>query len=665
MVDPLAATQRILAMIMAAGEIGLFGWLAAGGILYLIKGIGFFIDCKLVGFISYVFDYFKLIAEGELFNTEIINAIMAKVYVFIGLFVFFRLAMTLIKYIMSPDLISDQKAGMQTLIKRIIVGMAGILLVPTIFKFANSLQASIIKDQVLQSLFIPEDMAGMVKRTMNNGGRFIGTYILTGFVSPSASASDKVKREFDKAVSKGDLSLIDINSGGFMGMGYKDHDYTYFFIISTVVLGYVLYLLIKFGLDLLVRFLKLLIFQMLAPIVMVEYMINGSDDGAFKNWRNAVLSTYLVLFIRYLTLWFLVFIVTLMQETPDTYTYGSLLANNDFLLRAFIIVATLGFIMDLPKIIGSIFGLDLEQESSATKVLKTVGGAVKGVAFGALAFGGAAAGTAFAQSSSAISGTSQHLQARKAYKKGDLTKEEYQQKLKGINAAQRASTFKSLGGFGKSALGQVPGLSSASQGFSATSGAGKEAYNSKMANNDANVKAMISERKSLENEQKKEGIEAENQRKQDLRTIAQSQITNNPTVSKEAITDSMVNTDIVARLKISSVDDLSGIKANVNASMTTLANGQPPTVDNLVQSVNQELGQKLSVPASDVTRIVNEKAGDKPITADTVNQVVEQVVKEAKNPNSVVTQEVNQVVNQVMGSVPSAKPVQPIGFNLK
>ena len=56
MVDPLAATQRILAMIMAAGEIGLFGWLAAGGILYLIKGIGFFIDCKLVGFISYVFD---------------------------------------------------------------------------------------------------------------------------------------------------------------------------------------------------------------------------------------------------------------------------------------------------------------------------------------------------------------------------------------------------------------------------------------------------------------------------------------------------------------------------------------------------------------------------------------------------------------------------------
>ena len=52
----------------------------------------------------------------------------------------------------------------------------------------------------------------------------------------------------------------------------------------------------------------------MAPIAMVEYMINGSDDGVFKSWKSAVLSTYCMIFVRVMAIWFVVFVTMLMYK---------------------------------------------------------------------------------------------------------------------------------------------------------------------------------------------------------------------------------------------------------------------------------------------------------------------------------------------------------------
>ncbi len=394
MTDFLALAQRIISIALTSAEVVFIGWMASGGVIYLLRGISFWLDTTIVSFIGAIYSYFMDLLKGELFNSNVVNAVLQNVYVFIGVFVFFRIAMLVIKYIINPELLADSKIGASQLIKRVIIGAIGIILTPWIFDIAMDLQSSILEDQIVQQLIIPKDMINATLGNINSGGDKIGSLIFSGFISPRAGASDKIKTEYEQALKKGDLSVIDFNSGGFLGVGYSEYDYSYFFFISTFILGYTLYLMLKYCLDIVVRFFKLFLYQMLAPIAIIEYMVAGSDDGVFKSWKTAVISTYLMLFVRVLAIWFVVFVMTLMTDDFPRYASGSLLRTNDYLLKALILIGLLGFMMDLPKLIGQIFGLDLEQESSATGVLKSIGGIVQGIGMGALAAGGAALGGA-------------------------------------------------------------------------------------------------------------------------------------------------------------------------------------------------------------------------------------------------------------------------------
>ena len=380
-----------------AAELGFLGWLFAGGIVYLIRSISFIIDTFLVGLIARMYVYFKAMIEGTLFNDNVINSVMTRVYIFIGVVIFFRLVMVLLRYIVNPELVADGKQGANQLIKRVIIGMMGIILVPTIFSFANKLQSSFLKDEVIQQIIIPEDMLAVTKSNVSNAGLKIGSYIMFGFLNPSNTASEATINKYNLAVQRGNIAALDYDAatkGGFFGLGYGGYEYNYLFILSTIFLGYTLYLIVKYCLDLAVRFLKLFVCQILAPFAMIEYMINGSQDGVFKNWKNTVLGSYFMIFTRVFALWFTVFIMSLMSGnlSGSKYTSGTLLASNDGLLRAIIIIAVLAFMKDLPKILSSIFGLDLEQESSATGLLKTVTGSITKLANVGLGFAGGVLG---------------------------------------------------------------------------------------------------------------------------------------------------------------------------------------------------------------------------------------------------------------------------------
>ena len=371
--------------------LNIFSWLLSGGWKYVLRTIGFDIDVLLTSLIARVYEYFMQILNGALFNEKVVSELLQNVYVFIGVIMFFRLLMLLLKYLINPDLVNDAKIGVNSLIQRVLIGLAGILFIPTLFDFALQLQNHIIQDNIIQQIIIPGDMLDAVKEKINDGGKYIGTYVLAGFISPGENASKKTKTEYNNALEIGDMSsLSTLRKDGWL---VGEYEYDYFYLMSTFCLCYVLYLLVKYTLDLLTRFLRMLMYQLLAPVAMIEYMINGSDDGVFKAWKQGLLGTYFMMFIRVLALWFVVFVLVLMT-TNNEYTTGSLLATDDYFLRAMIVMALLGFMMDLPKLFGQVFGLDLEQEGNANGIFKQVGGMLKGAAIGGLAIGGAAVGGA-------------------------------------------------------------------------------------------------------------------------------------------------------------------------------------------------------------------------------------------------------------------------------
>lgn len=633
-------------------------WLLLGeGWKFILRWLGFDLDILLVNVIARVYDYFLQLLNGDLFNDAVLNALLKNVYVFIGIIMFFRLFMLIIKYLINPDLVSDQKIGVNALIKRVIIGLIGILFIPTIFDYALELQGHILEDNIIQKIIIPADMLDAVADRQSEGGKYIGTYVLAGFISPGENASSKTKNEYENALANGDLSTLStLRKDGFLGLG--EYEYDYFYFLSTFVLCYVLWRMINYALDILVRFLRMLIYQLLAPVAMIEYMINGSEDGVFKSWKTGILSTYFMLFVRVLALWFVVLITILMSSDKNyTYVKGSLLASDDYLLRAFIIIAVIGFMQDLPKLLGQVFGLDFDQESSATGTLKQVAGMAKGVAMGALALGGTAVGAAVSTGKS-IGGTfagakmfknkqTGQMESMKDKVGAKLSEKANQSKLlnklsqsERMNALATSAQENNLSGNVKEAK---KGLFAAAMGTNSITGAIYNGYNSQNQahqNSNTSKAADAKEAAKAEKEAIKEAKEATRREEDVLRNI-----TERVQETKNCATPQELKANVIAQrfgVPDVMVDNIQGRLDSITAS------GQSVDIPTATQEIKQVLGEHFDVSTGEVEQIVKQVVKDPTnVSQEEVQQIVNQVVG---NRVAASEETIDQVVNQVYGT---------------
>lgn len=400
-------------------QFAIFGNLLAGGWVGLVRSIAFFLDSQLVVFIYKAFEYFSLIIKKELIVPSLVENITFRVYFFIAIILLFKLATRFMKYIVEPNLVSDEQVGTNAIIKRMIVGMCLIIFIPSIFSLIREFQTAIINDDIINKIVMDKTTEAEYMQLKQRApvGRILGFSVLQGFIDYDYErySSKSTKKEWEIALETFDPSGISINNG--WGGYLNGYHYDYFPIISTIALGYTLWLVIKYCFDVLVRFFKLTLLQIISPIVMVDYIIDGGNQGTFKNWLTTVISTFAMLFIRILSFSFIIMVCIQMQLSHDdcikayatengtvieeeriacenSILYKDANGNVDSLLRAGIIISLLAFSMDLPKLIGSIFGLDLEQESSVTGMIQKVGGIGKMVGLGGIAFAGGMVGGA-------------------------------------------------------------------------------------------------------------------------------------------------------------------------------------------------------------------------------------------------------------------------------
>ena len=391
-----------IAGIISNGLTSAASFAAIAGLLYAIGGIlirtvSWTFDNLLINLIASFYKYFETIINGTLLSDGVVREMMNRIYLIVGVFVAFRLGMLLFNYILNPSEVMDEKLGVNSLIKRIILGLILILFMPNIFGFAFRLQEAIFNDQIIESIIMPEDkMLELEEYKGKHGmGKILGMTVFNGFfsLSPTGANSASVREAYDKATNikrEYDLSVINdvgfaLDSGILNEIG-GEYSFDYFPIFSTVVLCYVLYLLVQYCLDAVVRSFKLSVLQVIAPVCIVEYMINGDRNEVFKSWRKAVISTFAMLFMRVASLWFVAYVTMLMQ--PGATDSNSLLQTQDNLLKAIIVLGLLAFMMDFPKMMSDVFGLDLDQSSS----VKNVMGKAMGAATAGLAIGGAAVG---------------------------------------------------------------------------------------------------------------------------------------------------------------------------------------------------------------------------------------------------------------------------------
>ena len=112
------------------------------------------VDEAVYGIIASVYKLMITIASHQVFNEKTFETFGKRVYALVGIFMLFKLAFSLIRYIVNPDEMKDSKKGGKKLIINVMVVVVLITITPTIFEQSRNLQGLILKENVIGNLIL-------------------------------------------------------------------------------------------------------------------------------------------------------------------------------------------------------------------------------------------------------------------------------------------------------------------------------------------------------------------------------------------------------------------------------------------------------------------------------------------------------------------------------
>ena len=387
------------------------------------------IDSIVIKLITVLYRLLTDLSELVLYSDNIIKLIGRRIGLILGIFMLFKLAISLISYMISPDKLSDSKQGGGKLIFNVFISLGLLISVNLIFKEAYKVQGIIVNSQIIEKIFFGN--TGMVRSNNDYSEDSdnptvkmdIGYYLYSGFFVPNSdedvfgdvcndmwdiSVDWKDKKEgqdkscYDTLDSKLDSEMMKSlgNARNSLDMSYvfSDHDlilaspatkkfyFEYTPIVSTAAGIVVLLVLLSFAMDLATRAVKLLFLQIIAPIPIISNMDMGKGQDIFKKWYTECINTYLTVFIRLITINFAVFMIVLLKGN-----YKDLFVNNIW-LNIFLIIGCLMFAKQVPKLLEDFFGIKmdgmalnpLKKFEEQALFGKNITGAISGTAVGGI-----------------------------------------------------------------------------------------------------------------------------------------------------------------------------------------------------------------------------------------------------------------------------------------
>lgn len=366
----------------------------------ILQSIFYWLDKIVYGFIQDLYNLFFQISNVSLLSDTTVANFAQRIYVIIGVFMLFKVAISLITMLVSPDSMSK---GGPTLIKRIVVALALLVLTPNIFTLGYSIQSYIIQDNVLGNLILGSaSNTENVEQAYVDGGQIIALQVFKGFFHPKSTADNSVEiktpedcvdaTEDDEACIYATAKTIE-DFGDIIG----SDNYSYSFFISTIAGGFVAWMILMYCFDLAVRAVKLSFLQLIAPVPILANIEESKGSSIFKNWVSQSVSCFLSIFIRLITIYFIIFVISELVGVNGLgyYTFDAELGEfvymsgySNWLLSAFVIIGLLLFAKQVPQLIEDITGIKSEKAFSAGK-MGMFGAALAGGVGGAIV-GGAA-----------------------------------------------------------------------------------------------------------------------------------------------------------------------------------------------------------------------------------------------------------------------------------
>lgn len=345
------------------------------------------IDCIIYSFVSYVYKIFLVLAQGgKIFDDRMIDGLINRLYLILGVVMLFILAYSLLKSMINPDEIAKSKNSPIHIIRDVIIAIALIAFMPTIFNFAYSFQNSLLMNNTIGKLIVGSATSNP-EQTINNGGYTMAATIFKSFYHANATeevvyCNDKAEESARQTLDGRACEPISVGDGQTWGGLWEEAEknstfwvlgraapnilsgeVTYYFLIAPVAGIFVLFVLLTYCFDMALRLVKLAVYEIIAPIpVLARIVPNEQAKKVFNNWVKATITTFVEVFIRIAMLYFAVLLINSVVGSIDdlfkTSIKGGASMDVILLAKALIVVGIIMFVKQAPEIIKEITGLD-------------------------------------------------------------------------------------------------------------------------------------------------------------------------------------------------------------------------------------------------------------------------------------------------------------------
>ena len=102
------------------------------------------IDFVVYGLVEQVLQTIVDLSNVQIFTDVAINEFSRRIYIILGLVMVFKVMMSFIQILINPDSMSDKEKGAGNVLKRVVIALALIVFVPSIFKMARDVQGYVL-----------------------------------------------------------------------------------------------------------------------------------------------------------------------------------------------------------------------------------------------------------------------------------------------------------------------------------------------------------------------------------------------------------------------------------------------------------------------------------------------------------------------------------------
>ena len=338
--------------------------------------------------LSGMYNIFFTVANAELFSGDIIDTFYSRIQLILGVFMTFKLSLSILQIIINPDAYKDNNKGAAKLITHIALALVMLTLVIPVnipddgsnplttqinengilFGFLYQFQNSVVEDNILGKLILgsnaeiedTDQINGMEIDNMADIGGTMAATVARAFITPrlkSDADANVTMEEYENNIACEEVvnqtnyfnpnmsynSLIYyINETCDDGGEVYAFDYT---LLGGLICSIIMLIIVAgFTIDVAVRAIKLAILRLISPIPIISYVTPGADkDGAFGNWIKTLTSTYLDLFIRLAIIYFGAYIIVTLSEGNFSIWQESTSKTTSLLATVFVIIGILEY----------------------------------------------------------------------------------------------------------------------------------------------------------------------------------------------------------------------------------------------------------------------------------------------------------------------------------